>query len=475
MSKRIRNYRTGDRAEDFGIFLLRAFCAVAPIPRQEDFGLADAVATLLRPEGRFWYAEDSFLVQFKSRTEKKVTLERPVFERWLAQDLSILVGRVNLIENTIELFTVGAALFDRRVHEATGLVLWLMDGEEGLRDGVLHLRLEKPILRWSAADTEEIEFTDRTYAVLKHWLKLERWNRRYLSAGVAREILWETNKMPTEGSVVHTWSPALGREALADIEPLVHLIGLYARHHPELWTRVHAVEDALRGPDDPSMLAGMRPFQRLTDAPSRLAAIARNHPTADAVVTIQMQRCDAEGANFWIYTCGRDGSSVSRRHEGTWAELKQKGFDYEIKGDVPSAKVTLNLNRYFASVPIPHEIVDGPDETLTVGLWEHSPCFFLRRVQADEPVSGTDLMPTGSSQEGARASSKATKRVPKASGKSPKASAKSAANAPKAGVDAKNKTVKSKSAKPAIKKSAATRPATRAAKATSRGKSSKTS
>jgi hypothetical protein len=59
-------------------------------------------------------------------------------------------------------------------------------------------------------------------------------------------------------------------------------------------------------------------------------------------------------------------------------------------------------------------------------------------------------------------------------GKSPKASAKSAASAPKAGVDDKNKTAKSKAAKPVIKKSAATGPATRAAKATSKGKSSKT-
>ena len=52
MGKRIRNYRTGDRAEDLGIFLFKAFCAIAPIPRQEDFGLADAVATLLRSEGK---------------------------------------------------------------------------------------------------------------------------------------------------------------------------------------------------------------------------------------------------------------------------------------------------------------------------------------------------------------------------------------------------------------------------------------
>ncbi len=93
---------------------------------------------------------------------------------------------MNLIEKTIELFTVGAALFDRRVHEAKGLVLWLINGEDGLHDEVLHLRLEKPILRWSAADTEGVEFTDRTYAVLKQWLKLERWNRRYFPRGVAR-------------------------------------------------------------------------------------------------------------------------------------------------------------------------------------------------------------------------------------------------------------------------------------------------
>jgi hypothetical protein len=123
MSKRNRNYRTGDRAEDLGIFLLKAFCAVAPIPRQEDFGLADGVATLLRSEGRFWYAEDSFLVQLKSRTEKNMTLEGPVFERWLAQDLSIFVGQVNLIKGSIKLFTLGTALFDPRVHEAKGPLL----------------------------------------------------------------------------------------------------------------------------------------------------------------------------------------------------------------------------------------------------------------------------------------------------------------------------------------------------------------
>ena len=103
--------------------MLKAFCAVAPILRQENFGLADAVATLLRSEDRFWYAEDSFLVQLKSRTEKNVELNGAGFVRWLDQDLSILLGRVNLKEGTIELFTLGIALFDRRVHEAEGLTV----------------------------------------------------------------------------------------------------------------------------------------------------------------------------------------------------------------------------------------------------------------------------------------------------------------------------------------------------------------
>ncbi len=392
MSKRIRNYRSGDRAEDLGIFLLKAFCAVAPIPRQEDFGLADAVATLLRPEGRFWYAEDSFLVQFKSRTEKKVTLKGPIFARWLAQDLSILVGWMNLLEDTVELFTLGTALFDHRVHETKGLVVWLMKGKEGLQDGVLHLKLKEPILKWSVADTEDSEFIDRTYAILKQWLRLERWNRRYFRAGVAREILWHTNEMPEVGEVVHTWTPAHGREALADIQPLVHLLGLHARHHPELWTRVHAVEEALRGPDDPNTLAGMRPFLRLTDALSRLGEIAKVHPTADLVVTVQMLRSDAEGANFWLHCHGRGGNGSSERHEGAWEKLKQKGFDYKIEGCGPSAKVTLSLDRYFANTPIAHEIIEGPQVTPTLGQGDHSPCFFLRRLPLEtpeEPKGGT--------------------------------------------------------------------------------------
>src|SRR4051794_11527354 len=106
-----------------------------------------------------------------------------------------------------------------------------------------------------------------------------------LSSGVARAILWETNEMPEAGGGVHTWTPAHGHEALADIEPLVHLLGMHSRRHPELWTRVHEAEAALRGGDDRSMAAGLGSFLRMTDDLSRLGEILTQHPTADVIAT----------------------------------------------------------------------------------------------------------------------------------------------------------------------------------------------
>ena len=131
--------------------------------------------------------------------------------------------------------------------------------------------------------------------------------------------------MPKVGEVVHTWTPAHGREALADIVPLIHLLGLHSRHHPELWTRVHEVEAALRGPDDRSMLAGLRPFQQMVDDSSRLAEIAKEHPMADVVVTVQILHLNAEGANFWIHSYGRSGPGRRTTVRGNMGRAEAEG------------------------------------------------------------------------------------------------------------------------------------------------------
>jgi hypothetical protein len=77
-----------------------------------------------------------------------------------------------------------------------------------------------------------------------------------------------------------------------------------------------------------------------------------------------------------------------------------------------------------------------------------------------------DLMPGGSSQKGTKASSKASKKkAPKPSRKSSKATANAGARASKLGGDSKTKNLAPKAAKSTIKKSTATKPAARAAKA----------
>ncbi len=91
-----KNLRRGDLAEGFGLELLRTFSFIAPVPRQEDIGF-DAVATLFRADKDRLFAEDTFLVQVKASSVRKIEyageqldwlrkLNLPIF--WLSVDLA---------------------------------------------------------------------------------------------------------------------------------------------------------------------------------------------------------------------------------------------------------------------------------------------------------------------------------------------------------------------------------------------------
>ena len=99
-----RNLRKGHRAELEGIDLLRPFCAVAPVPQTEDVGF-DAVATLLRTDGRFFYAEDSFCVQFKAGSVREIELEPHEYTWFHSLSMPLFLGSVDIVSKTIELST----------------------------------------------------------------------------------------------------------------------------------------------------------------------------------------------------------------------------------------------------------------------------------------------------------------------------------------------------------------------------------
>src|SRR5207245_6469360 len=97
MPGRLRtSFRSGNLAEHLGLLLLKGIAAVADVPRTEDVGL-DAVASLLRrDEDGNCYAEDSFVVQFKSDSATTVDYRDHELKWLLAQSQPMFIGRVSL-------------------------------------------------------------------------------------------------------------------------------------------------------------------------------------------------------------------------------------------------------------------------------------------------------------------------------------------------------------------------------------------
>ena len=67
---RLLTFRSGDRSEYLALFLVSRFAFINPVPRQEDFGLADFICFVGREEDQFFHAEDAFLLQIKSNKRK---------------------------------------------------------------------------------------------------------------------------------------------------------------------------------------------------------------------------------------------------------------------------------------------------------------------------------------------------------------------------------------------------------------------
>jgi hypothetical protein len=346
--KRVENFRKGDRAEKLGVVLLQAFCAVAEVPRQEDFGLMDAIATLLRRKSGCLYAEDSFLVQFKSRTERQVEYLGARFEAVLNQDLPLFLAQVDLTQTSVQLHSLGIALAHCNIHDAKGLVAHLQPDAAcsfGLEGDLFHVPFRKPILEWTVADTERREFIDQAYGVLKAWLSFERWNRRYRRVGIFRQIEWETNGIPTEQGEAHMWQPTRGNEILGEMAPLARLLGFLGFAHAELRTPTRTILSFLRknGVEaDSNGSLGL--LLESHDAQDRLQEALDSNPETDVAVAFRVVAIRPDFLDFWLFSRNREGTANGTRHAGSPGVLFAEGFGVtiEIVGD--RANVTLSLS-----------------------------------------------------------------------------------------------------------------------------------
>lgn len=342
--KRIANYRSGDRAEALGVVLMQMFCAIAPVPRQEDFGIVDAVATLLRRDGRLLYAEDSFSVQFKSKSVKQVAYVDERFHALLSQELGLFIAHVNLSKKDMRLYSVGAALSIPNISHLRGVAVHLHRVPPRTRKGVLHVSLGDPVLQWSMADVDDLDAETNAYHVMKKWLELDRWNRRYRGMGMQIGVRWQTNQIPTRSSTVVSASRHGGDVPLAEITPVVRWLGWLATVNPELAAPVTRIMSWMRSrgadPDADGLLSTLIGFQRCRE---HIQNELRNSGRGEIGVCVESVVNEPGRYVLLVCSSGVSGPSTERRHEcSDLQELRALGLDAEIDPET-SRIITVGL------------------------------------------------------------------------------------------------------------------------------------
>jgi hypothetical protein len=235
--RRLSSYRKGDWLEDLGVLLLKSLAAVAPVPRQEDFGL-DVIGTLLRPSEKFVYAEDSFYVQLKSESKEPLSYRNHEID-WLNNlQLPLFIGQVRRRDSSLRLFPAHQLneIFVLRDFKAfTEVVLKLQDrgnAKRQINETRWEVFLGEPLLTLNIKQVSDIAFMKHAYEILRDYLRLEHQNVTSRRLRFYRHIHWTTNeKVFYEGQLV-----ALRRAFLKDdlydacesIVPGLQVIQLYA-------------------------------------------------------------------------------------------------------------------------------------------------------------------------------------------------------------------------------------------------------
>ncbi len=218
--RRGKNLRSGDLKEELGISLLKGFCAVATVERQEDIGI-DAIATLLRQENGMLYAENTFYVQFKSSRIPNIRFEGKAVT-WLKNlKLPLFIGSVG--ETSIELLCTHA--LSRIFAETDHTIIQLNFGgtpETDAPPSERYVSIDPPVLTWSVEDLSKPNFGEWAYERLKPLVEVEQKNLDTRILKHVSVVNWTTNDIPKiNQAIMQLQHPSDITTILSAIEPYV--------------------------------------------------------------------------------------------------------------------------------------------------------------------------------------------------------------------------------------------------------------
>ena len=203
-ARRGKNFRSGDLAEQLGMYLLQSVALVAPVPRTEDVGI-DVVCTLISDYNPYSYlAEDSFYVQIKSSGVKEIEYSDIEVE-WLTNlKLPFFIAMVNKAETKVSLY-ICKRLYDAIAmkKDRSSIRLILADCED---DNVFDLVDEEqtdiylgiPIVEWSISDlmNNELNVKNLFFNIMKEHVRIIHEAMELYVLGCGMSYVWKTNEIP---------------------------------------------------------------------------------------------------------------------------------------------------------------------------------------------------------------------------------------------------------------------------------------
>ena len=195
------NLRSGNNNESAGLQFLRSIGSVAPVPREQDFGI-DAFVTLLQRETyRRLVPNATFAVQLKSKSVTKIELSSSDIKWILNLDMNFFIGHASAGDPEIRLYSIHKFLSSTaRFADNVALVL----GRDGGRG---EIGLGNPVLSWKATDVST-DFLDSSCLHLSHWNSVLDECRLLASLGAFPQYSWAENREPTYNVTASTIPPA---------------------------------------------------------------------------------------------------------------------------------------------------------------------------------------------------------------------------------------------------------------------------
>lgn len=234
--RRLAATRSGDICEDLGVTLLKRFAAVAVVGRPEDVGI-DAVATLLRREDKMFYAEDSFFVQIKGSSVRKIKYADHEV-KWLKNlELPLFIDSVDNTAGTVELFSTHqlSQIFIEGPYDQVELFL---DPKVNVKTG-RGCHIGPPVLKWGVNFVTATDPPDKEYRLLKTHIEIAQRNLITVPIRYREDWVWKTGYTPKSGGVVIMGSSA---PVVSDEDTQNAFQGLSAGLHV-LAMKAHTMDD----------------------------------------------------------------------------------------------------------------------------------------------------------------------------------------------------------------------------------------